>query len=152
MRRREALTLLLCATAWPRLALGQDRVRRVALMMLNHENDLEGQNRIVAFRAALAKLGWNDGANVRLEAKWLRGDPARTGDYASQLVAEAPDVIVANGTAAVAALLDRTKTIPVVFVVVTDPLGAGFVQSLSHPGGNITGFQHLRAGHGHQVA
>jgi putative tryptophan/tyrosine transport system substrate-binding protein len=148
VRRREALTLLLCATSWPHLALGQDRVRRVALMMLNHENDLEGQNRVVAFRAALAKLGWNDGANVRLEAKWLRGDVARTGGYASELVAEAPDVIVANGTAAVAALQDRTKTIPVVFVVVTDPLGAGFVQSLSRPGGNITGFSTFEPGMG----
>jgi putative tryptophan/tyrosine transport system substrate-binding protein len=140
VRRREALTLFLCAPAWPRLALGQDRVRRVALMMLNNENDLEGQNRIVAFRAALAKLGWNDGANVRLEVKWLGGDPARTRDYASELVAEAPDVIVANGTAAAAALPGARKTTPVAFVVVTDPLGAGFVQSLSRPGGNITGF------------
>jgi putative ABC transport system substrate-binding protein len=140
VRRREALTFLLSVAASPSLAHAQDRMRRVALMMVSAENDREGQERVVAFRAALGRLGWSDGANMRLEVRWLHGDLDRTRSYASQLVAEAPDVIVANGTAAVAALQERTSTIPVVFVLVFDPLGSGFVRSLSKPGGNITGF------------
>jgi putative ABC transport system substrate-binding protein len=141
MRRREFLsvtsgvlfTVPLVAVARP------DHVRRVAIMNTTAENDPEGQARIVAFRRGLEDAGWTESRNLRIDYRWGAGDPARARAFATELIRLTPDVIVANGTAALAALHERTR-IPIVFVVVVDPVGAGFVQSLARPGGTITGF------------
>ena len=143
MRRRKFLTLLGgTAAAWPLPASAQqpDRVRRIGVMMLNAERDPEGQARISAFRRSFQELGWEEGRNVRIDYRWGVGDPDRARIAAGELVALAPHVILANGTPAVAALQPATSLIPIVFVVVTDPVGAGFVKSLAQPGANITGF------------
>jgi putative ABC transport system substrate-binding protein len=116
-----------------------DRVRRIAVINTTAENDPEGQARIVAFRHGLQEGGWSESGNLRIDYRWGAGDPARARAIASELLKLTPDVIVANGSAALAALHRRTS-IPVVFVVVVDPVGAGFVQSLARPGGTITGF------------
>jgi putative ABC transport system substrate-binding protein len=108
--------------------------------MSYQESDPEAQQRVAAFRDALRDSGWADGRNAQIELRWFGGDRERAKAYAAELVQMAPDVIVVNGTPAVAAMRTLTDSIPVVFVVITDPVGAGFVQSLSHPGGNITGF------------
>jgi len=145
MNRRDFLWLGLAggaALSRPLLARAQqaERMRRISVMMVNAESDLEGQTRIGAFRRALEALGWTEGRNVRLDYRWGAGEPDRARSYAAELVNSAPDAILANGTPALAALHRATRTIPVVFVVVTDPVGAGYVQSLARPGGNITGF------------
>jgi putative ABC transport system substrate-binding protein len=114
-------------------------MRRIAIMNANAENDPEGQARIVAFRRSLRELGWTEGRNLHIDYRWGAGDASRARALASELVTLGPSVIVANGTPALAALHHRTS-IPVVFVVVVDPVGAGFVQSLARPGGHITGF------------
>jgi len=116
-----------------------DRMRRIAIMNTNAENDSEGQARIAAFRRGLQELGWTEGRNLRIDYRWGAGEPARARAFARELVTLGPEVIVANGTAALSALHQRTS-IPVVFVIVVDPVGAGFVQSLARPGSNITGF------------
>jgi putative tryptophan/tyrosine transport system substrate-binding protein len=118
----------------------RERVRRVGVLIVNVESDSDGHVRVNAFRQGLEKLGWSDGRNVQLDIRWGAGSPEVARRDAADLVASRPDAILANGTPAVAALQGATRTIPVVFAVVTDPVGAGFVQSLSHPGGNITGF------------
>jgi putative ABC transport system substrate-binding protein len=107
---------------------------------VNGEQDAEGQARAAAFRASLDRLGWRDGRDVRIVVRWDAGDPGRARAHAEELVALEPDVIVVNGSPGTAAVRRATSRIPVVFVVVTDPLGAGYVRSLSRPGGNLTGF------------
>jgi ABC-type uncharacterized transport system substrate-binding protein len=109
-------------------------------LMVNAESDPEGQTRIAAFRQGLAVLGWIEGRNLQFDYRWGASEPARAQRLAKELVASAPDAILANGTPALAALHRATRSIPVVFVVVTDPVGAGYVRSLARPGGNITGF------------
>ena len=101
------------------------------------------QARVAAFRQALAELGWTEGRNLKIDWRWTGGDIARVREYAAELVRLAPDVIVANGTPSVAALKQATTTIPIVFVVVNDPVAQGFIESMAHPGGNITGFSFL---------
>jgi putative ABC transport system substrate-binding protein len=108
--------------------------------MVNAESDADGQARAGAFRQRLRDLGWAEGRNIRIDYRWGAGDADRARVHANELAASAPDAILANGTPAVAALRRATRDIPVVFVVVTDPVGAGFVESLARPGGNITGF------------
>jgi putative ABC transport system substrate-binding protein len=108
--------------------------------MVNAETDSDGHVRVNAFRQGLQKLGWSESRNLQLEIRWGAGSPELARLHAADLVALQPDAILANGTPAVAAVQSATITIPIVFAVVTDPVGAGFVQSLSHPGGNITGF------------
>jgi putative ABC transport system substrate-binding protein len=103
-------------------------------------NDLIGQGRITAFLEELQQSGWIDGRNVRIDYRWSTGDDARIRKDAAELVALAPDLILATGSATVGALLQATRTIPVVFPIVIDPVGAGFVESLARPGGNATGF------------
>lgn len=120
-------------------AQAQDRPRRIAMMIGPPEDDREGQARVAAFRNALQALGWIEGQNLRIDYRWEAG-PDRSPSYAAELVKLAPEVIVANGTPALSALHQAPHTIPVVFVVVVDPVGAGYVQNLAHPGGNITGF------------
>lgn len=140
MRRREFIGLLGSAATWS-AGQAQERVRRIAMMIAPTEDDPEGQSRVAAFREALLSLGWTEGRNLQINYRWGAG-PDRSTTYAAELVKLRPEVIVANGTPAVSALHQATRSIPipVVFVVVVDPVGAGYVQNLAHPGGNITGF------------
>jgi ABC-type uncharacterized transport system substrate-binding protein len=142
MRRRQFIRLLGGAAAWPLAARAQqpERMRRVGVLVLYAERDPQVQQRMDAFRRALHEHGWTEGRNLAIDYYWDAGEPARARSYAKDLVARVPDVIVANGTPAVAALQQETRDIAVVFVAVTDPVGAGYVQSLARPGGNITGF------------
>jgi putative ABC transport system substrate-binding protein len=141
LRRRQFITLLGGAAAWPLAARAQqgERVRRIGVLTYLAADDAEGQARHAAFTQALAQLGWSEGRNLRLDARWANaGDVQR---HAAELAATAPDVLVAaTGTATVAALLQATRIIPIVFAIVVDPVGAGFVASLAKPGGNATGF------------
>jgi putative tryptophan/tyrosine transport system substrate-binding protein len=143
MKRREFITLLGgAAAAWPIAASAQQgrQMRRIGFLMSYREGDPEGEQRLSAFRESLRQAGWVDGQTARVHVRWFDGDPERAKAHAKELVEQSPDVIVANGTPAVAALRQLTSSIPIVFVVVVDPVGAGFVKSLSRPGGNITGF------------
>jgi len=142
VRRREFVTLLGgTAVAWPLAARGQqaDRKRRIGILMTIAANDPEAQARIVVFAQALQALGWTDGRNARIDIRSSTSS-TDTSKYAAELVALPADVILANGTEAVGPLQAASRTIPVVFVLVTDPVGQGFVQSLARPGGNVTGF------------
>jgi putative ABC transport system substrate-binding protein len=142
VKRREFITLIGGAAAWPLATRAQqvEQLRRIGMMMLYAEADTQVEVRIAAFRRALQEMGWTEGHNIQIDYRWNAGEPSRAGEYARQLVALRPDVIVANGTPALAALHKATRNIPVVFVAVTDPVGAGYVQSLAQPGANITGF------------
>jgi putative tryptophan/tyrosine transport system substrate-binding protein len=142
MRRREFIGLAGTAVTWPLAARAQqtERMRYVGVVMVNSESDPEGRVRVGAFRDNLQRLGWIEGRNIRMEYRWGAGDPDRAGAHAVELVGSAADAILCNGTPATAALQRATRNIPVVFVVVTDPVGAGLVQSQARPGGNITGF------------
>jgi ABC-type uncharacterized transport system substrate-binding protein len=143
MRRRQFVTLLGgAAAAWPLAARAQqpDRMRRIAVLLALAESDPESSRRLSALRAGLQDLGWSDGGNVRLDVRFGVGGPDRLRDDARELVALAPDVIVAFGTAPLAPLQQATRTIPIVFTLASDPVGGGFVESLARPGGNVTGF------------
>ena len=143
MRRREFITLLGGAAAtWPLAARAQqaERMRRIGVLMTRAADDPQGQARLAALQQALQQLGWSDGRNVRFDIRWHENDADRARRYAQDLVALAPDVFLADGTVAVAALRHVTRALPIVFAAVADPVGAGFVDSLSRPGGNITGF------------
>ena len=143
LKRREFITLLGgAAVAWPLAARAQsaDRMRRIGVLMSTTADDPEGQARIAAFQQGLQQFGWAIGHNVRIDSRWPAGDPERFRRYAAELVALAPDVILATGSAAAAPLLQATRTVPIVFVIVPDPVGAGFVNNLARPGGNATGF------------
>ena len=143
MRRREFITLLGGAAAsWPLAARAQqsERVRRIGILYGVSGTDLEGQAWDAAFRKRLAELGWIDGRNVHVEYRWTGGNLDRTKLFANELVQPSPDVLVAVTTPATAALQRETRTIPIVFTSVSDPVGSGFVASLRKPGGNITGF------------
>jgi len=143
MTRREFITLIGGATAaWPLGARAQqpERMRRIGLLMAVAADDLDRQARIAAFMQGLQQLGWTDGRNIRIDARWSAGNADDTRKNAVELAALAPDVILANGSATMGPLLQATRTVPVVFVYVPDPVGAGFVESLARPGGNATGF------------
>ena len=142
MRRREFISLLGGAAAWPLTARAQqgERMRRIGVLMDLAENDPEGQVRIAAFLQGLAQLGWTDGRNVRIDTRWGAGDADRSRRQAAELIALAPDVILATGTPSLGPLHQVTRTVPIVFVNVVDPVGGGFVDSLARPGGNATGF------------
>ena len=143
MQRREFITLLGgAAVAWPRAARAQqaDRMRRVGVLWNLAADDPEGQARQRAFLQGLQELGWTDGRNMRIDYRWAGGDADRFRRYAAELVALAPDVILASASQSVAALLQTTRTVPIVFGSIIDPVGAGFVASLARPGGNATGF------------
>jgi len=130
------------ATGWLLAARAQqpDRVRRVGVLMNLAVGDPEGEARIAAFVQALQRLGWSDGRNLRIDHRWAAGDAGRFKGYAEELLALAPDVILAAATPSVQALQRATRTVPIVFANVADPVGAGFVDSLARPGGNATGF------------
>jgi len=144
MKRREFITLLGgAAAAWPLAASAQqtERVRRIGVLTAaTPEDDPDGRARLSAFLQVLQQLGWTDGSNVRLDYRWGLGDPNNIRKYAAELVALAPDVILSVGTSSMGPLLQATRTVPIVFVSVADPVGAGFVDSLARPGGNATGF------------
>jgi putative ABC transport system substrate-binding protein len=142
MRRREFITLLGGAAAWPLAARGQqsDRLRRIGVLLPAAADDSVFQARIARFLQRLQQLGWTDERNVRIDTRWATSNAADIRRHAAELVALAPDVILANGTPAVGPLLQATRTVPIVFATVIDPVGAGFVDSLPRPGGNATGF------------
>jgi putative ABC transport system substrate-binding protein len=144
MRRREFITLAGGMAVWPLAALAQqpERVWRIGVLMpggLATDNDLI-QNRISAFQRGLHELGWTDGRNLRIDYRWGGGNADRIRSSAAELVALAPDVIFAAASPAVGPLLEATRTVPIVFAAVADPVGAGYVDSLARPGGNVTGF------------
>jgi len=142
MRRREFITLLGgAAVAWPLKAHAQqpERMRRIGVLAPTAPDDAEAQTRFAALRQGLQRFGWIEGRNLQIDARWGAGDAGAIGRAATELAALAPDVIVASGSAA-AAILQATRTVPIVFVSVPDPVGSGFVESLAQPGGNATGF------------
>jgi putative ABC transport system substrate-binding protein len=142
MRRREFITLLGGVVAWPLAARAQqpDRMRRIGVLMGFAESDREGQAFVAAFREGLQKLGWAEGRNIRIDYRWTGLDTELVQRFAKELVALKPDLILTQSTPATAELLRQTRTIPIVFALVADPIGSGFVASFPQPGGNITGF------------
>ncbi|HVD83931.1 MAG TPA: ABC transporter substrate-binding protein [Bradyrhizobium sp.] len=144
MKRRDFITLLGgAAAAWPLAARAQqaDRMRRIGVLMGYAESDLEVQAHIAAFREGLQKLGWTEGRNIQIDTRWAAPDDAASmRRFAKELVALQPDVILSNTTPTTTALLQQTLTIPIVFAIVADPIGSGFVASFARPGGNVTGF------------
>jgi putative tryptophan/tyrosine transport system substrate-binding protein len=152
MRRREFVTLLgSAATAWPLAARAQQPTgtRRIGVLMNFRSDDPEGKARFAAFMQVLQKLGWNEGENVRTDVRWAEDDMERTRKYSEELVGLNPDVILASASQSVTALQRITRSVPIVFANVLDPVGAGYVNSLARPGGNITGFtvsEYNRAG------
>jgi putative ABC transport system substrate-binding protein len=139
-KRREFISLLGGVALWPLAARAQQAERRIGLLMGIAENDPEGHARIAAFRQGLRELGWTEGYTIRIDFRWAADDANLMQRYAAELVGMAPDVIVALAAPGLAALQRETRSIPIVFVQVTDPVGGGFVASLSKPGGNTTGF------------
>jgi ABC-type uncharacterized transport system substrate-binding protein len=143
MQRREFITLFgVAAVAWPLAARAQqaDRMRRVGVLVNRVADDAEEQARLAAFLQGLQELGWTDGRNVRIDYRWAATDADRSRTFAAELVTLAPDVILASGSQSVAALQQATRTVPIVFANVIDPVGAGYVARLVRPGGNATGF------------
>lgn len=140
MRRREFNTLIGgSALMLPFAVRGQSLVRHIGLLMTMAETELEAQARLASFRAGLRQLGWTEGRNIKIDYRFAAGDPERLRSAAGELVRLAPDVILANGTAILSALRRESKNIPIVFVLVPDPVGDGFVDSLARPGGYVTG-------------
>src|SRR5262249_20558430 len=142
MRRREFILGLGGAAAWPLRARAQqpDRIRRIGVLMGFAESDAEGQAYVAAFREGCQKLGWTEGRNIRLDSRWGALDAESLQKLAKELVALEPDLVLAQSTPTAAALLQQTRTIPIVFALVADPVGSGFVASFARPGGNVTGF------------
>jgi putative tryptophan/tyrosine transport system substrate-binding protein len=147
MRRREFIAGLGSAATWPVTAWAQQRgsIRRIGVLMGYPESDPEAQTLVSEFLDGLSELGWSLGHNLRIDIRWAPSSVDLMSTAAKELVALQPDVILANSTPVTAALQRETRTIPIVFVVVSDPVGSGFVASLPHPGGNITGFSHTEA-------
>jgi putative ABC transport system substrate-binding protein len=142
MRRREFISLLGGAAAWPLAARAQqrERIRRIGVLMPLAADDAAAQARNAAFLQGLQQLGWTIGQNVQIEYRWSGGNDELTRRYGAELAAVAPEVILATGSASMAPLLQATRTVPIVFAIVPDPVGAGFVDSLARPGSNATGF------------
>ncbi len=148
MRRREFITLLGGAAAvWPMAARAQqaERMRRVGVLIPFSETDAEAQAQVAAFRIALQQLGWVDGRNLRFDIRWADGDVGRMRTFAKELVGLQPDAILARTTPVTATLFAETRTIPIVFVGASDPVGDGLVASIARPGGNVTGFTNVEA-------
>jgi putative tryptophan/tyrosine transport system substrate-binding protein len=144
MRRREFIRLLGSGIAWPVTALAQaSGMHRIGVLMSLDQSDAEGQARIKAFSEGLQALGWIEGRNLQIDYRWGGGSADRIRTYAAELVKLAPEVIVGNSTAVIDALHRETNSIPIIFVLVNDPIGNGFITSYARPGGNITGFTFL---------
>jgi putative ABC transport system substrate-binding protein len=148
MRRRSFITLLGGTAAWPLAARAQqpDRMRRIGALMPHVADNPQVQARNAAFLEGLRQSGWTVGRNVEVDYRWSAGMAGETHKYAAQLVALAPDVIFASGSASLGPLLQATRSVPIVFAIVPDPVGAGFVDSLAKPGGNATGFMTFEPG------
>ena len=149
MRRREFITFLCgAAVAWPLAARAQqpERMRRIGILLAATADDTEFQARVGAFLQALALLGWTIGRNVRIDTRWATANAGEIRRHAEELAAIAPDVILAHGASTVGPLLQATRTVPIVSPVFGDPVGAGFVDSLARPGGNVTGFMSFEYG------
>jgi putative tryptophan/tyrosine transport system substrate-binding protein len=143
VKRREFISLLGgAAVAWPLAARAQqvERVRRIGVLMSTAADDPESQLRLVALVQGLQQAGWTVGRNVRIDTRWATANAAEIRRHAAELTADAPDIILAHGASAVGPLLQATRTVPVVFPVISDPVGGGIVDSLARPGGNATGF------------
>jgi putative tryptophan/tyrosine transport system substrate-binding protein len=142
MRRRGFITLLGGTAAWPLMVQAQqkDRLRRIGVLMGLSANDKEAQLRVKAFESSWPELGWIEGRNIHVDYRWAPGDFALMRTEAAKLVATAPEVILANGTSVLTALREATQSIPIVFLGVSDPEGAGIVANLARPGGHMTGF------------
>jgi putative ABC transport system substrate-binding protein len=151
IRRREFIVTVggTAAALWPLAAHAQqfNRARRIGVLMGYPENDSEAQAYIAAFRDGLQKLGWIEDRNIRIDTRWTTpGDANSVQRFAKELVALQPDLILSNTTPTTAALLQQTRTIPIVFAIVGDPVGSGFVATFSRPGGNVTGFMSAAGG------
>ena len=148
MRRREFIAALGGAATWPVVARAQqtERVRRIGVLLPAAPDDAEYQSWMGAFLQGLAQSGWIIGQNIRIETRWTKFDPEDTRKYAAELVALAPDVILATGNSTVGPLLRLTRTVPIVFPLATDPVAAGLIESLARPGGNATGFMSFEIG------
>jgi putative tryptophan/tyrosine transport system substrate-binding protein len=143
VRRRDFIKVIIgFAAAWPLAASAQqpEQMRRIGILMNRAANDAEGQARLAAFRQALEQLGWREGRNVRIDIRWGEDKTDLQRKYAAELVALAPDVILASGTMSVTEVQALSRKLPIVFAAVADPVGAGFVESMANPGGNATGF------------
>src|SRR5262245_25926785 len=143
MKRREFITLLgIAAASWPLTSGAQQAIgtRRIGVLMSLAADDPQAQARLAAFVQSLKELGWTDGRNMSIDTRWSAGDAADTRKFAGELVALAPDVILASGGTVVGPLLQATSTVPIVFTQTADPVGGGLVASLAQPGGNATGF------------
>jgi putative ABC transport system substrate-binding protein len=147
MRRRDFISVIAGATAWPLAARAQqaDQLRRIGVLSLLSQTDAETHAQEDAFRKRLADLGWVDGRNIRVDYRWGAGNVERVQQGAKELIGLNPDVLVSITTPSTAALQSATKTVPIVFAMVSDPLGSGFVASFAKPGGNITGFVNIEA-------
>jgi ABC-type uncharacterized transport system substrate-binding protein len=147
MRRRDFITLIGGAAAWPLAARAQQSatMRRIGVLMAFNETDSRAKGWLSRFASGLSQLGWTNGSNLRIDVRWAGDDVKQMRLFAKELVGIKPDVILAFGTPVTAALQRETRTIPIVFAIVSDPVGEGFVASLSHPGGNITGFHNSEA-------
>lgn len=150
MRRREFISLIGSVAAWPLAARAQqpERMRRIGILVLFAEDDPAGKIRIAAFIEGLQQLGWTVGRNIEIDIRWGAADAVRSRRQAAELVTLAPDVVLAGASEATAALREATRTVPIVFVGVTDPVGAGYVASLARPGGNATGLAYVEYGIG----
>jgi putative ABC transport system substrate-binding protein len=150
LRRREFITLLGgAAAAWPLVARAQqprERMRRIGVLLPAAPDDVEQQSWLGAFLQGLAQSGWITGRNIRIETRWTKFDPEETRKYAAELVALAPDAILASGTSTVRPLLRLTRKVPIVFPIAADPVASGLVESLARPGGNATGFMSFEIG------
>jgi putative ABC transport system substrate-binding protein len=147
VKRREFITLLGAAVAWPPAARAQqaDRARRIGVLMAFAESDHEAQSWVAAFREELRKFGWTEGRNIEIDTRWATADVESMQRFAKEFVALQPDFVLTSSTPATAAMLQQTRTIPIIFVWVADPVGSGFVASLPRPGGNATGFIPIEA-------
>jgi putative tryptophan/tyrosine transport system substrate-binding protein len=147
MRRREFIAGIGGAAAWPLVARAQQTgsMRRIGVLIANAEGDSQAQSGLAKFTKALQELGWTDGRNIRIDYRWAAAEPERMQTFAKELVDLKPDLIVGQTTPVVAALQRETMTIPIVFIIVSDPIGSGFVASLPRPGGNITGFVNIES-------
>jgi putative ABC transport system substrate-binding protein len=143
VKRRAFITLLGGVTAWPLTTRAQqqpERMRRIGVLLNLAADDPMGQARVAAFVQGLQAAGWSDGRNVRIDTRWAAADPGNYRKYAAELIALGPDVVLASTTAAVAQLQQASRTVPIVFVSVIDPVGSGLIASMARPGGNVTGF------------
>ena len=146
MRRREFITLV-GGMGFVRSTIIRaqqvERVRQISILMPFTESDLEGRARVAALQQGLEQLGWSEGRNINTSYRWFGGDVARAKAYAKEIVGLQPDAIIANGTVALSAVQDTTKTTPIIFLIVNDPVGQGFISSLAHPGGTLLGLHLL---------